>query len=317
VKAFRSSVGWVMGRVDPQILPQILASISQISPLWIAAASAALLVLTVCALVLRRSRKGFFAGVGRFFLVALTAALSGSLIWAFAAARDRDAERSALKLRAGELTAQALVPGSSLACLDALAGDTVQAACERAVFATPVTVTSAVAYVSAQYALLSDMTAFSKRGGTDIGDDLVPLRRQLEADPFGFLAHVLVSRDGCSSEHCQAFAVLHDPSHVRTNIIAQTLQHYVDHYREVWARAGDAPVAGVADISPAGTADPSKHKISVNIDFPSAASIPPISIMNPEPKTTPAIAEAVRKREKPKDSVDPVWRPAAPAQATQ
>jgi hypothetical protein len=106
---------------------------------------------------------------------------------------------------------------------------------------------------------------------------------------------------------------------VRTNIIAQTLQHYVDHYREVWARAADAPAVGVADFSPTGIVDPSKRKVPVNIDFPSAASIPPISIMNPEPKTSPAVAEAVRKRgEKPKDTDQPVWRPAtAPAQATQ
>jgi hypothetical protein len=252
----------------------------------------------------------------------LAAGLSASLIWSVldnAAMRDRDAQRSALKLRAGELAAQALAPGSPLACLDAIAGETVQAACERAVFATPASVASAVAYVAAQYALLSDMTAFSKTGGTDIADDLVPLRRALEADPFGLLAHVLVRRNGCTSERCQGFALLHDPSHVRTNIIAQTLQHYVDHYREIWARTADAPAVGVADISPTGTADLSKRKVPVAIDFPSADSIPPISIMNPEPKTTPAIAEAVRKRaERPREKVEPVWRPAAhPAQPAQ
>jgi hypothetical protein len=308
-----------MDRVDPQIL----ALLSRVSPLWIAALSAALLVLTVWALALGRPRKGFFAGLGRFFLVTLTAGLSACLIWALldnTAVRDRDAQRSALRLREGELTAQALAPGSPLSCLDALAGDIVQAACERAVFATPASVAGAVAYVSAQYVLLSDMSAFSKRGGTDIGDDLMPLRRALEADPFGFLAHVLVRRDGCTSEHCPAFALLHDPSHVRTNIIAQTLQHYVDHYREVWARTADLPAMGVADFSPTGSADPGKPRGPVNIDFPSAASIPPISIMNPEPKSTPAVAEAARKRaEKPKDEAQPVWRPAAtpPGQAAQ
>ena len=138
----------------------------------------------------------------------------------------------------------------------------------------------------------------------------------MEADPFGFLAYVLVRRDGCTSENCRAFALLHDPSHVRTNIIAQTLQHYTDHYREVWARAADMPPMGVTDISPTGTADPNKRKIPVNIDFPSAASIPPISIMNPEPKMTPAAAEAARKRaEKPKENVEPVWRPQPSPQA--
>lgn len=301
--------------------PQILALISHVAPLWIAAVSAALLVLTVWGLAYRGTRKGHFAGGGQFLLILLTATLSGSLIFAFldsAAVRDRDAQGTALKGRAVELAAQALAPGSPLACLDALTGDTVQAACERAVFATPANVASAVAYVAVQYALLSDMSAFSKRGGADIGSALVPLQRALEADPFGFLAYVLVRRDGCTSESCQAFALLQDPSHVRTNIIAQTLQHYVDHYREVWARSADGPAAGLADLSPTGTADPSKRKVSVNIDFPSAASIPPISIMNPEPKATPAVAEAVRKRaEKPKDSVEPVWRPQPGPQAAQ
>lgn len=308
-----------MGRIDPQILTLI----ARISPLWIAALSAAFLVLAVCALAFRPARKGFFAALGRSFLLMLTAGLSASLIWAVlqnAAVRDRGAQRSALKLRATELTARALAPGSALACLDALAGETVQAACERAVFATPANVASAVAYVAAQYALLADMTAFSRQSGAGIADDLVPLRRGLEADPFGLVAHVLVRRDGCSSERCQGFALLRDPSHVRTNIIARTLQHYIDHYREVWARTPDVRPAGVADLAPTGTADPSKRKVPVNIDFPSAASIPPISIMNPEPKATPAIAEAVRKRaEKPKEKAEPVWRPAAspPAQAAQ
>ena len=306
-----------MGRVDPQMIS------SGILPLWIAALSAAFIVLTVSALVLRPSRTGFFAGIGRSLLVMLTAGLSASLLWAIldnAAVRDRDAERSALKLRAGELTAQALAPGSALACLDALAGETVQAACERAVFATPANVASAVAYVAAQYALLSDMTAFNRQGGAGIGDDLAPLRRGLAADPFGLLAHVLVRRDGCTSEHCAAFALLRDPSHVRTNIIARTLQHYVDHYRDVWARSAEMAAVGVADAAPTGTADPARRKVPVNIDFPSAASIPPISIMNPEPTTTPAVAEAARRRaEKPKDNTEPVWRPAAgpPAQAAQ
>jgi len=303
-----------MLRIDPQILawaPRV----------WIAAGSAVLLALIVCALALPRSRKGFVAAAARFTLIMLGAALSGSLTWAFfdgAAVRDRTAERSALEIRAGQLAARSLAPGSPLACLDALAGDTIQAACERAVFASPANVATAISYVAAQFALLADMTDYSSRGGTDIGAALLPLRRALEADPFGFLAHVLV-RDGCTSENCPALALLHNPSHVRTNIIAQPLSHYLDYYREVWAKSPDVPVADMADTQPTAMAAanaPGKHKGLANIDFPSAASIPPISIMNPEPKA-PASAETARQRAaKPSahDGVDPVWTPApAPA----
>jgi hypothetical protein len=302
-----------MVRIDPQLL-------ALASPFWVAAGSAAALVMLVSALVFRRTRKGFLAGSARFFLVVMAAAASGLLTWAFFEGSGRQAERTALEMRAGQLTAQSLMPGSPLACLDPSAGDSVEAACEAAIFASPANVAAGLSYVTAQFALLSDMTAFGKRGGKDIGGALAPLRRALEADPFGFVADVLVRRDGCSAEKCPAFALLSNPSHVRTNMIAQTLEHYVDHYKELWARSADGVVAAVADPASAASAD-GKRKTMVNIDFPTAASIPPISIMNPEPKAS-AASEAARKRaEKPAahDAVDPVWRPAAaqPAQAAQ
>lgn len=297
-----------MFRIGPQIAAFAPSS-------WIAAGSTALLVLILCALAFRRPQQGFVATAGRFLLIVIGAALSGSLAWAFFS-NAAIGERSALEARAGQLTAQALVPGSPLACLDPTVGDTVQAACEGAIFASPASVAAAVSFVAAQFALLSDMTAYARRGGAGIDNALLPLRRALEADPFGFLAHVLVRRGGCTSADCPALAVLHDPSHVRTNIIAQTLSHYVDHYRQAWARSPDeSPVAdtGAAPSTAMAEANaPGRRKAPVNIDFPTAASIPPISIMNPEPKG-PANAEAERKqaaRPPAHDAPDPVWAPA-------
>lgn len=216
--------------------------------------------------------------------------------------------RNTLQARAVELTARAL--GSPLSCLDPATGDAVQDACETAVFSSPVTLASAIDYVAAQFVLLSDMTDYARRGGPGIDDALVPLRHALEADRFGILAHVLVIR-GCTSEDCPAFALLRDPRHVRTNIIAQTLDHYIDHYRAAWARSSDAPNGEVTGSAAA--ADEGKRKVPVDVDFPTAASIPPISIMNPEPKG-PASAEASRKGKPARDSVDPVWTP-APSQS--
>jgi hypothetical protein len=296
--------------VDPQ-------SMAFTFPL-IAAGSAALLVVVLCLLVFRFSDKGVVLPRWRIVLVFAAAMLSASLSWAFldnATMRSQNAERSALKLRAGQLIAQSLMPGSPLACLDRLAGDTVQAACERAIFTSPASVATAISYVAAQFSLLSDMTEYAEHGGTHIDDALLPLRGALEADPFGFLAYVLVAREACTSEHCPPFDLLSNPSHVRTNIIAQTLPHYLDHYREVWAKSAEEPVAGVADTLPPGMTDndSAKRKVSVNIDFPSAASIPPISIMNPEPKT-PVPPEPDHKRESAAQT-DPVWTPAPAAAA--
>jgi hypothetical protein len=284
-------------------------------PSSIAAAAAALLIGIIGALVFPRNAQ---AKASRAFLILLVAALAGALSWAYfeaAATRGQDAERRSLQERAGRLSEQSLQPGSPLACLDALAGETVQAACERAIFATPASVATATSYVAAQFTLLAEMTDYAESGGTGIDDTLLPVRRALEADPFGFLAYVLVMREGCTSEHCPAFVLLRDPSHVRTNIIAQTLQHYVDHYREVWAKSPEAVVADTTETGPAGL-DPSgtgKRKVSVNIDFPTAASIPPVSIMNPEPKADRPAAnnsEAARGRA-PGAQADPVWTPTA------
>ena len=43
-----------------------------------------------------------------------------------------------------ELAARALVPGSALPCLDAIAGDVVEDACEKAIFASPEATAAAV-----------------------------------------------------------------------------------------------------------------------------------------------------------------------------
>jgi len=303
------------------------------SPLWIAVGSASLLVIIIGALVLRRSQTGRWPTVERAALIGLGAALTGSLTWACLEGMAMRNERNAFEVRAQRLAAQAFAAGTPLACLDPLAGDAVAGACEKAVFASPESVAAATSYVAAQFVLLADMADYRNHGGTDIDRAALPLSRTLEADPFGFLAHVLAARDGCTSENCPALAVLHDPSHVRTNLIAQTLDHFVDHYREFWRKTPDVPIAAATDAPTASSAEagaPSKHKV-VNIDFPTAASIPPISIMNPEPKGpatphaagAPANAEAGRARtgkpgppvtDGPK--VDPVWTP-APAQAAQ
>jgi hypothetical protein len=285
--------------------------ISSASALWIAVASAALLGAMAGALAIGRSRKGLAAAGARFLLIVLVAALSGSLTWAVVG----NAERNALEARAQRLTAQALAPGSPLACLDGATGDTVQDACERALFASPTTVAAAVSYVGSQFALLSDMTTYARRGGPDIDGALVPLRRALEADRFGLLAHVLVMRGGCSSNHCPALAMLHDPSHVRTNIIAQTLRHYVDQYRAAWAGSPVAPAPAMAEAVPQGAAVAGRRKPPLDIDFPSSASIPPISIMNPEPKGPATPASARKDKTLPHDRVDPVWTPAPPQAA--
>src|SRR5580704_17410062 len=253
--------------------------------LWVAAGSAALLVF-VCALAFDWTRTRTFA---RISVVVLGAMLGASLAWAFldaASVRDRNAERLALEMRAAELNTQVLAPGSPLACLDGVAGDSVEAACEKALFAAPATVAAATSYVATRLVLLADMAAYTRRGA-NIDATLLPLRHSLENDRFGFVAHALAMRDGCTSDNCKALALLHDPSRVRANLSGQTLDRYLDHYLTAWTQMPGTPVADAA--SPQSSAmiqsgAPSSRKTTVDIDFPTATSIPPVSIMNAEPK---------------------------------
>lgn len=308
--------------VDPDIASSALR-------LWVAAGSAALLaVCWVMAFVVRGTRTGAAARAG---FVILGAIFGAALTWAFAPAGDASAERRVLEMRAQELNMQMLAPGSPLACLDGLAGESVEAACEREIFASPASVAAAVSYTAARLALFSDLSAYAERGGANIDDVLLPLRRSLEADRFGFLAHVLAMRDGCTSENCKAFPLLRDASRVRANLSDAALDHYVEHYLPVWAKPPDGPVADATPVQPSATAQsPAQGPHMVNIDFPTAASIPPVSIMSPEPKgpVLPGVSAAAAANPNPppaasssprrarKQAVNPPPQGGAPAAAS-
>jgi hypothetical protein len=316
--------------------------------LWIAATSAALL-FAMCVIALARPRRRTVSVPGRVGVIAACAVLGASLTWAFfgstpsAPGLGFAGERRALEQRAQDLTLRALEPGSPFACLDGLAGDSIEAACQKALFATPATVAAVTAYVTARFNLLSDMVSYVGRGGSGIDSVLAPMRRSLEADRFGFLAHALSVRDSCTSEDCKALNVLRDPSRVRTNLGAETFDHILEPYLVSWAQPADTPMADASsNLPPAVLANTRGPRKAVNIDFPSAASIPAVSIMNTEPNTRPqpsgpAVATAklpaapssakARKQSAnpapqaltPATPEDPVWQPStiAPAPASQ
>ena len=145
--------------------------------LWIAAGSAAVLV-AICAVAFNALR----TNAARAGIIALGALVGVAMIWALLGApvgQDHGADRRALEMRAQELTARTLAPGSALACLDAVAGENVDAACEKALFASAATVAAATSYAAARLELLSDMAAYVKHGGRDIDGALVPLRHSL------------------------------------------------------------------------------------------------------------------------------------------
>lgn len=260
-------------------------------PLW---AAGALLVLLLVVFVLALRRSGSPGSVAALFGVPALVVVAWSA-WNFAdhsILRQRAAEREALNARALQLTTAAMAPGSALACLDAGAGDVVEASCEAALFLRPETVAAATAYMEARLRLLADSLDYSRRTDRAFSGTLANLRRAIEADRYGFVAHVLATRDGCTAENCDTFTLLRDVNAVKENIKARTLENNIARHAANWSEQRDSsPVAAAAPHQPPAVATISAVPVTKPIDFPTAASIPPVSIMTePPPASAPSRA---------------------------
>jgi hypothetical protein len=210
------------------------------------------------------------------------------------AAGDRQAERRALLARDAALNRAALAPGSALACLDAGAGEAVENGCEKAVFGSAPSTAAAVAYMDARLKLLSEAAGLADKGEAGAMAALAASRRAIELDRFGIAAHVLAARDGCTADRCDAFAWVVDAGALKANLRGQVFDQYVSRYADKWNEVapqpkapavsqGPAAMAPVASIAPSNGPMPAPIKPGEKWDFPSAASIPPVSIMNKEP----------------------------------
>ena len=192
---------------------------------------------------------------------------------------------------------------------------TIEEACEKALFASVETVMAAVDYTQARLVLLADSVEVAKQDPS-YESTVEWLRRAIEADRFGLVAQVLTIR-GCRAE-CDALKLLRDPQHVLDNLNKRTFDSNVALHAASWgapvgatstdgstvAPAAPAPTSPASRFSAMGsepptsevvgaTAPPARPKISktgsppskVRYEFPSAASIPAINIMNDEPTT--------------------------------
>jgi hypothetical protein len=151
-------------------------------PIWLAGAAAAVFVV---AILLAVKRAGGVALITSLFRVGLIAA---AVLGAWLYVQQRGSERRAFDDRKAVLIAGSIAPGSALSCLDELAGEAVEAACEEAVFASPEAVASAVKYVTVQLALLNDGAAYVAHGDAAYASELAPLRTAIELDRFGLVA---------------------------------------------------------------------------------------------------------------------------------
>ena len=178
---------------------------------------------------------------------------------------------------------QAPLPASlpALACLDGIAGESVESACEKALFATADSTAAAVSYTAAQ---LTRLASFGNAPAADtiMTPDLRALRRTIERDRYGLVAQVLMTRDGCTSTTCGFFPSLTTTSQITGNMNERLYDGLVGRYSPFWNASAASSAANNAPVSALGgpSAPPGRP---VSGDFPSASSIPPVNIMTPEP----------------------------------
>jgi hypothetical protein len=164
----------------------------------------------------------------------------------------------------------------ALSCIDDLAGETVLTACEKALFGSAESAAAAVSYAASRITLLTasgDVAAANK----SMTPELQALRHAVERDRYGVMAQALVARDHCSLSECPAFRALPDTHQIVTNMDERTYDGLISRYAPSWnAPAAAGPVVGALPPSmPTGR--------PTNAEFPTSASIPPVSIMTPEP----------------------------------
>ncbi len=257
-------------------------------PVWAAGAVAALLFFAGVLAFPRAARPGRAGLPWRVALLVVGAGLMWVVVDSLGG-RDRSAARHVVDARAVELTLRAIAPGSPLACLDTVANETIEAGCEKSLFANPETVAAAVAYVDARLMLLADSLEVAARDRS-YEPSIERLRRSIEADRFGVVAHVLAGR-GCTAENCTALKLFRDPRHVATNLRERSFDANVIVHAAAWNVPAPTPAAAPVAAAPTAPALASVPGATTGVaippsgkyDFPSSASIPAISIMNAEP----------------------------------
>jgi hypothetical protein len=219
-------------------------------------------------------------------------------------------QRRVIEERIAALRAQAVASGT-LACLER-ATEALQASCAQSLFASPGVISTAGIYIASRLDAMKAARRYSGPRTPQFDDAVAALERSLQEDPFGLAADILVRREGCTAERCEAFSLFADPARLADNIRNKTFDANVARYTAAWgalqpgAPQSAAP-AGVPALTPGGE---TRAPIPDKYQLPSAASIPPVSIMTDEP---PRAAQTPAAKDRPAAPPQEAAAPAAEA----
>ena len=221
-------------------------------------------------------------------------------------------QRRAIEERIAALRTQATASGT-LACLER-AAEALQASCAQSLFASPGVISSAGIYTASRLDAMKAARRYSGPRTPQFDDAVATLERALQEDPFGLAADILVRREGCTAQRCEALSLFSDSARLADNIRNKTFDANVARYTAAWgAPQPGAPqtAAPVPEITPSGA---TRAPIPDKYELPSAASIPPVSIMTDEPpqRAAPAPAAKDRPAAPPQEAAAPAAGTAAP-----
>jgi hypothetical protein len=269
-------------------------------PMWLTLAAAAFFGIIVLVTLLRAEKSVANGALTVITLLAIGIALAATIRGFGPGGESVSVDTPSLE------TSNATLP--ALSCIDDLAGETVLAACEKALFGSADAAAAAVSYAASKVTRLTALgdVAAANRNMTP---ELEALRHAIERDRYGLVAQVLQARDHCTSSDCVTFRALTDSHQVAANMDARLYDGLISRYAPSWnAPAAAGPVAALAPSMPTGK--------PTNADFPSAASTPPVSIMTPEPVAAPRAPAPAANAPSPSPRPAPVAvaakKPAAP-----
>jgi hypothetical protein len=244
-------------------------------PLWMTLAAAGFFGIIFLITLLRAEKSVANGALTVITLLAIGIAVAATMRTFGPGDRGMSGETRSLQQTSAVLPA--------LSCIDDLAGETVLAACEKALFGSAESVAAGVSYAGSQ---ITRLTAFGDAAvaNKNLTYELLTLRRAIERDRYGLMAQVLMARDQCTPAQCAAFRALTDSHQIVVNMAERTYDTLISRYAPSWNAPAAAPVAALSPSMPTGK--------PTNADFPTAASTPAVNIMTPEPGPSPSRASA-------------------------
>src|SRR3954447_8663707 len=222
---------------------------SPIFPMWLTLAAAAFFGIILLVTLLRAERSVANGALTVVTLLAIGVAVAATVRGPGPDRRGAVGETEAFPSKSAALPA--------LSCIDDLAGDTVLAACEKALFGSAEAAAAAVSYAASQLERLTtygDVASANK----NMTAELAALRRAVERDRYGLVAQVLAENYRCTPTDCPAFRLFSNRRQVMANMEGRAFDSVVARYAASWITAAPAtatpipagPVVGQAPATP-------------------------------------------------------------------